>query len=35
MRFHWMLAVYLLFYLAFSLVIWHLDPDIRGLSDAL
>lgn len=34
-HFEKILAVYLVFYLIFSLVIWHFDPDIKNLSDAL
>lgn len=34
-HFDMILAVYLVIYVIFSLFIWHYDPDIKDLSDAL
>ncbi len=34
-NFHLILLVYLVVYVIFSLIIWHYDPDIKNLSDAL
>ncbi len=34
-HFDLMLAVYLVVYVVVSLIVWDLDPDIKGLSDAL
>jgi len=34
-HFDMILAVYLVIYVLFSLFIWHYDPDIKDLSDAL